>query len=123
MIRTCEEVQRIQIPRPFYPPSSGIPAKQKLYAFADASDLATCYVIYLRTLTSTGEIFVSIVCGSTKVLPKDTKYKGELSIPRAELIAAHDLAAKVLEVDNELDIENLEPTQYFTDSRVVLSYI
>lgn len=123
MIQTCQKVQEIQIKRSFYPPNRGAPQHQQLFAFADASDLALCYVVYLRTVTSDRGVFISFVAGSTKVLPKGTSLKGQISIPRAELCAACDLAAKVLEIETELNIPSLEPTQYFTDSDDVLSWI
>ena len=89
---------------------------------ADATDLAWCYVIYLRTVTTDGSIHVAFVCGNSKVLPKGVSVKGELSIPRTELNAAVDLAEQVLQVETELDIPNLHPTQYYTDSMNVLSW-
>ena len=39
------------------------------------------------------------------------------------MTAAHDLASKVLELEAELDIPALDPTQYYTDSQDVLSWI
>ena len=49
--------------------------------------------------------------------------KGQLSIPRAELCAARDLAEQVLQVETDLDIPNLQPTRFFTDSQDVLAWI
>ena len=49
MINTIQEVQSLTMPRPFYPKNQGTPKEQQLFAFADAYDLALCYVIYLRT--------------------------------------------------------------------------
>ena len=123
MIKTIRDVQHLKMTRSFYPSNSGTPTEQQLFAFADASDLALCYVIYLRTITTTGSVFLSFVCGSTKVLPKGTTFKGELSIPRAELCAADALALQVLQVEKEIDIPRLKPTQYFSDSEDVLSWI
>ena len=79
----------------YYPANSGTPIHQQLQAFADASDLAICYAIYLRTKTSDGSIHVAFVCGNSKVLPKGTTVKGDLSIPRAELSAAHEMARQI----------------------------
>ena len=123
MIATCQEVKALTIPRSYYPRGHGIPIQQQLFAYADASDMAWCYVIYLRTVTSDNQVHVAFVCGNTKVLPKGVCIKGQLSIPRAELNAAVDLAQKVLEVETDLDIPNLLPTQYYTDSRDVLAWI
>ena len=87
VVSTCLEVQNLVIPRSYYPAGHGIPEKQQLFAFADASDLAFCCVVYIRTVTTTGEVFVAFVYGSSNVLPKGTTYKVCLSIPRAELCA------------------------------------
>ena len=85
--------------------------------------LAWCYVIYLRTVTSDNTIHVAFICGNNKVLPKGVSVKGQLSIPRAELNAAMDLAKKVLEVENELNMPNLHPTIYYSDSQDVLAWV
>ena len=99
MQATCRDVESLEIPRSFYPAEHGTPVHQQLFAFADASDLAWCYVIYLRTVMTDSSIHVAFVCGGTKVLPKGVSVKGQLSIPRAELGAAKELAEKVLEIE------------------------
>ena len=121
MVSTCKDTADLSIPRHFYPPGHGKPVHQQLFAFADASEHAWCFVIYLRTVTVDGTIHVAFVCGGTKVLPKGVSIKGQLSIPRAELNAAVDLASKVLEVEKELDIPHLHPTVYYSDSKDVLA--
>ena len=123
MTQTCKEVQELTLTRSFYPANHGTPQNQQLFAFADASDLAIAFAIYLRTKTTDGHISVSYVTGHTKVLPKGTSIKGQLSIPRAELCAAYELAKQVHEIETEIDIENLQPTRYFTDSQDVLFWI
>ena len=125
MFNTCRDVSSkdLYIPRPFYSIGHGGPIHQQLFAFADASDLAWCYVIYLRTITSDNKIHVAFVCGNTKVLPKGVCVKGQLSIPRAELNAATDLATKVLEVETELDMPHRHPTVFYSDSKDVLAWI
>ena len=128
VVSTCLEVQNLVMPRSYYPAGHGIPVKQQLFAFADASDLAFCCAVYIRTITSTGEVFVAFVYGSSNVLPKGTTYKGCLSIPRAELCAATSLAEKVRDIEFELkaagkDSALSEPTQYFTDSQDVLDWL
>ena len=122
-IKACQDVQKLTIPRSFYPKGHGTPKHQQIFAFADASDLAISYVVYLRTETTDGTIHVALLCGNPKVLPKGVSIKGQLSIPRAELNAARDLSAQVLQIETDLDIANLHPTQYFTDSLDVLAWI
>ena len=121
MLAAINDLRSITMNRSYYPNNSGIPTHQQLHAFADASDLAICYAIYLRTETSNGKIHVAFVCGNSKVLPKGTSLKGQLSIPRAELCAAHELAKKVHLTEIDLDINDLLPTKYYSDSEDVLA--
>ena len=123
MQTTCQDVESLEIPRSFYPAGHGTPVHQQLFAFADASDLAWCYVIYLRTINTDGCIQVVFVYGGTRILPKSVSIKGQLSIPRAELGAAKKLAEKVLEIETQLDLPNRQPTTYYSDSSVVLDWI
>ena len=128
VISTCLQVQDLSLDRSFYPPGHGTPREQQLFAFADASDFAMCGVVYIRTVTTTDETFVSFVCGFSKVLPKGTTFKGCLSIPRAELCAAVALAEKVAEIERELKEAGEEnficlPTQFFSDSQDVIDWI
>ena len=88
MVSICSEVQDLSVPRSYYPAGHGIPVHQQLFAFADASDLAVTCAIYLRTVTEDGSIFVAFVLGASHVLPRNTTFRGTLSIPRAELCAA-----------------------------------
>ena len=123
MQATCRDVESLEMPRSFYPAGHRMPVHQQLFAFADASDLAWCYVIYLRTVTTDGSIHVAFVYGGTRVLPKSVSVKGQLSIPRAELGAAQELAEKVLKKETQLDLPNRQPTVYYSDSKDVLDWI
>ena len=123
MVQICKEIQNLSIDRSFYPKNHGTPVHQQLFAFADASDLALCHVIYLRSEMADGSVWVAFICGKTKVLPKGTSVKGQLSIPRAELCAADELAKQVFEIEKQIDIPALHPMQYFTDSKDVLGWI
>ena len=54
MLTTINDLCSITMNRSYYPNNSGVPTHQQLHAFADASDLAICYAIYLRTKISNG---------------------------------------------------------------------
>ena len=125
MLETYNEIAAsdLNIPRPLYPQGHGSPTHQQLYAFADASDLAISYVTYLRTITDDGKIHVAFIKGNTNVPNKGMSIKGQTSIPRLELNAARNLAEDVLNIESELDIPNLHPTVYYTDSLDVLAWI
>ena len=123
MLKTVQEVQEITTPLSFYSPGNGKPAHQHLYGFADASDLAICYVIYLRTVTENGHVDVAFVTGNSKVIERGVSVKGKLSIPRAELCAADALAMAMLQVTTDLDGDWTGKTTYYSDSRDVLGWI
>ena len=55
--------------------------------------------------------------------PKGPLLMGQLSIHRAVLCAADELAKQVLQVEKEIDIPSLQPTQFFTDSEDVLAWL
>merc|ERR1712074_470485 len=57
--------------------------------------------------------------------PKGVCVKGQLSIPRAELNAAFDLAKKVLDVEQALDLPKdiCLPTILYSDSQDVLAWV
>ena len=66
---------------------------------------------------------MSFVSGKTSVMPKYSTVKGQISIPRAEFVAAHSLAQQIQTIESEIEIPNREPTQFYSDSKVVLSWI
>merc|ERR1711873_324751 len=59
MQATCRDVESLEIPRSFYPAEHGTPVHQQLFAFADASDLVWCFVIYPRTVPTDFSIHVA----------------------------------------------------------------
>jgi hypothetical protein len=89
----------------------------ELHHFSDASQNAYGCCTYLRCLAENGDVHVSLLMSKSKVAPLK-----QTTIPRLELQAAV-LAAKVdhmLKQQLELD---LSPSQFWTDSEIVLKYI
>ena len=110
------------MPRAVY--SSGRPVLQQLFGFADASDVAVAYVIYLRTMTDDGKLHVSFLNGISRVVPKGTYKKGTISIPRAELNAADALAQAVFQVHHDLQGDvMLQDTRLFTECLAVMGWL
>ena len=66
---------------------------------------------------------MAFIKGHTKVPKKGMSIKGQISMPRLELNAARDLAQDILQIEHELDIPNLQPTVYYTDSLDTLAWI
>ena len=121
-LRTIADLHLISIPRAVYP--SGVPESHQLFAFADASEVAIAHVIYLRTVTTDGEVHVAFMAGSSRLTPRETSVNGELSIPRAELCAADVASQNVLQMEMDLKGEIvLLKTQFYTDSADVFAWI
>ena len=105
--------ESIQIPRCIIPFSY---KKVEVHAFADASEAAIGYVIYLKTIAVDGTVNVSFLCANSKIAPK-----GSTSMPRLELCAALQVALMCHALLKELKIEC--DTFLYTDSMVVLGYL
>ena len=89
----------------------------QLHHFCDASEKAYGVVTYLRVLSATGNIHVSLLMGKGRVAP--LKY---VSIPRLELCGAVQAVKVDAMLREELDVDLL-PSTFWTDSHVVLGYI
>ena len=109
-----EEMATIRIPRCVLPPT---PARQQLHHFADASEKAYGVVSYLRNEDQEGRIHSNIVMAKSRLAPLKT-----LTIPRLELQAATLATRQDALLRRELDLE-LEASQFWTDSTIVLQYI
>ena len=108
------EMAAIKIPRCVLPPT---PAKQQLHHFSDASEKAYGVVSYLRSQDQEGKTYSYIVMAKSRLAPMKT-----LTIPRLGLQAATLATRQDALLRRELDIE-LEPSQFWTDSTIVLQYI
>ncbi|XP_045930179.1 uncharacterized protein LOC123986130 [Micropterus dolomieu] len=84
---------------------------------ADASTMAIAAVAYLLVLDSDGKWHIGFVMGKTKLAPYPMH-----TVPRLEFCAAV-LAVELAElIQSEIDVK-LRAVRFYTDSRVVLSYI
>ena len=104
----------IKIPRCILPPNH---VKRQLHHFSDASEKAYGVVSYLRSQDQEGKVYSCIVMVKSRLAPLKT-----LTIPRLELQAATLATRQDALLRRELDIE-LEPSQFWTDSTIVLQYI
>ena len=108
------EMEAVKIPRCILPPS---PVKQQLHNFSDASEKAYGVVSYLRSQDRDGKTYSYIVMAKSRLAPLKT-----LTIPRLELQAATLATRQDALLRRELDVE-LESSQFWTDSTIVLQYI
>lgn len=85
--------------------------------FSDASTEAIGAVAYLKALQKDGKVEVGFIMGKAKLAPLS-----EPMIPRLELCTAI-LAVEMADlIQDELDLK-LDAIKFYTDSKVVLSYI
>ncbi len=109
-------IQEHKLPRRYFT-DQGPDYFQSLHGFSDASEKAYGAAVYLRTLTTDGTAQTALVTAKARVLP--TKH---ITIPRAELVAAHLLSKLLAHVAELLQIS---PHQLhaWTDSAIVLHWL
>lgn len=91
----------------------------QLHGFADASTKAYAAVVYLRVVTSSGQIVVSLLAAKSKVAPVKP-----LTVPRLELSAALLLTRLVIFVRQSLhDLPENIPCYCWTDSTITLCWL
>ena len=92
-------------------------ASLELHHFSDSSRVALGCSSYLRSVNKQGKIHVALVVSKSKVAPIKS-----MTIPRLELQAAVMAAKMDATLTKELDLD-LGPSQFWTDSEIVLKYI
>nr|CAI5863146.1 unnamed protein product [Callosobruchus analis] len=93
------------------------PVNIELHGFADASCTAFGAVIYLRSVDSSGDIYVNLLCSKSKVAPLKS-----LTIPKLELSGALLLAQLMKKVQDSLGLK-INKVFLWLDSTIALSWI
>lgn len=94
----------------------------ELHGYCDASDQAYGACIYTRLTRLDGSTVMKLVCSKSRLLPKATKKKKEISTPRGELLAALLLARLVTKVLSSTST-TFASVNLWSDSQIVLSWI
>ena len=123
----CEIIQRVSnftIPRCYKPSTSGFddPSHISIHGFSDASKEGYAAVVYLRQVSSDGQVCVSFVYGKSRVAPKFKGHIPQATIPKLELNAAALLTKMISKVKGCIDID-IQEVVYWCDSQAVLSCI
>ncbi|KAM7380993.1 hypothetical protein PAMP_004254 [Pampus punctatissimus] len=116
-LKDLPHLAALKIPRSYCPSNFGKVKQYELHNFSDASLNGYGACSYLRTTSETGQISCSLVLGKARVAP--TKL---MTIPRLELSSAVTSVRNGEVIKKEHEIKNLQE-YYWTDSRVVLSYV
>ncbi|XP_073728111.1 uncharacterized protein [Misgurnus anguillicaudatus] len=110
-------LERVNIPRCYVPTEFGKVVKTEIHHFSDASNCGYGQCFYLRVMNEIANIHCAFLIGKARVAP--TKV---VTIPRLELTAAV-VSVKMSDIlREELDLSNVNEF-FWTDSKVVLSYI
>lgn len=88
-----------------------------LHGFCDASENAYGACLYLRSVDSSGDVKVQLICAKSRVAPLKS-----ISIPRLELCGALLLARLSSKILSTLDI-NVNKVFLWCDSTIVLSWL
>ena len=116
-VKSLQDIDTLMIPRCLQP-GFGNDATHELHCFSDASTKAYGCCIYLRTLDQNGRILCTLVCSKARLAP----LKSTMTVPRLELQAAFLCAQLEAKVRSCLTL-NLKPSQFWSDSSIVIAYI
>ena len=113
------DLKTTKIQRCYHPPDFGEIKRHEIHVFSDASEKAIGAAVYLRLVNAYDQPHVSLILAKAKVTPTHA-----VSIPRLELCAAVLATTLARKVDNELrSCVDISSTTFYTDSKIVLSYI
>ena len=105
------------MPRCYHPKDFGSVTRAELHAFSDASQDAIATAVYLRQFNEANDVCMALVYGQARVAPLNPT-----SISRLELCGAVLAVQAAQRVIKEIDLK-ISDVIYYTDSKVVLSYI
>lgn len=111
----CTKLSQVSIPRCLQPKDFKV-LRREIHHFADASSQGYGQCSYLR-LVGSDEVYCTLLSAKSRVAP----LKGT-TIPRLELTAALVSALMSYTLKEELEI-GIDEEYFWTDSKVVLSYI
>lgn len=110
-------LETLKVPRCYKPYNFGSVHSVELHHFSDASQEGYGQCSYLRLINGNGEIYCSLVMAKSRVTPLKP-----ITIPRLELTAAVVSVRVSIMLEKELHIKDMKHV-FWTDSKVVLSYI
>ena len=113
------QLKDLKVKRCYKPHNFGDIQDISLHHFSDANSYGYGCATYLRQVDDAGQVATSLVFGKSRVTPVKP-----CTIPRLELNACALSAEVGFMVRKELDMEDLQISQFFwTDSKICLGYI
>ncbi|XP_062708955.1 uncharacterized protein LOC134288362 [Aedes albopictus] len=115
-----EILDEFTVPR--WAASCNDPVYVELHGFSDASERAYGACIYLRTISSSGNVSVHLLTAKSKVAPTGTeKFGSTIRLPRLELCGALLLSHLFEKVETSLRIQARH--FFWTDSTIVVHWL
>ena len=102
-------MEKVSVPRCYYPLGFGTIVRREIHAFSDASEDATGAAVYLRQVDNRGENCTALVFGQSRVTPVQIT-----SIPRLDLCAAVRAAQAVDKIIKKIDM-GIDEFTFYTD--------
>ena len=115
-INSLRDIENMQINRCFLP-NNFKPARQELHIYADASEKAIGYVMYIRSFDADNNVHVSFVEGNSRVAPR-----AATTMPRLELCAAVEASYSSHKIMKEFS-RKPDSVYFYSDSQITLGYI
>ena len=121
IIDDVKQNERVIIQRCYYLHDVSDPiAKNEIHGFSDASEVAYGCCVYIKYITQSGNIGVSLITSKSRIVPKKKKF----TIPRLELLGNYILSRLTVSVlsafSNEIIIDNV---YCWSDSQISLAWI
>ena len=121
IIDDVKQNERVIIQRCYYLHDVSDPiAKNEIHGFSDASEVAYGCCVYIKYITQSGNIGVSLITSKSRIVPKKKKF----TIPRLELLGNYILSRLTVSVlsafSNEIIIDNV---YCWSDLQISLAWI
>ncbi|XP_045456928.1 uncharacterized protein LOC123666956 [Melitaea cinxia] len=117
IVSSLPDINRVSMPRCFLPPGR---CRATLHGFCDASEKGYAAVVYLRTVSSSGQTAVHLVLAKSKVAP----IRSRLTIPKLELSGAALLTRLLNHVHSSLNsVIDITDVYAWSDSEIVLCWL
>ena len=121
IIDNVKQNEKVVIHRCYYLHDFNDPiVKNEIHGFSDASEVAYGCCIYIKYITQSGNIGLSLVTSKSRIIPNKKKF----TIPRLELLGNYILSRLVVSVLNAFNKEIVIDNVYcYSDSQISLAWI
>ena len=121
IIDNVKQNEKVVIHRCYYLHDFNDPiVKKEIHGFSDASEVVYGCCIYIKYITQSGNIGLSLVTLKSRIIPNKKKF----TIPRLDLLGNYILSRLVVSVLNAINKEIVIDNVYcYSDSQISLAWI